>query len=164
MSIRKQSILKPAMALLIAASFAPRAASADDAMDLVKQVPADAWGFAIVRSLDTVDTKCQMFAEKIGFPLQVKAMLNAMLPVGDALDTTKPIGIVMLDWTKYQERGVVMLVPAKDPKALVEALEPGEEEDGIRECTIAGETVQTAIKGDLVLVSPAREPIAEVLE
>lgn len=164
MSIRKQFVLMPAVALLIATFFAPRAASANDALDIVKHVPANAWGFAIVRSLDVVDSKCQMLAEKIGMPLQVKAMLNNMLPVGDALDTTKPIGIVMLDAMKYQDKGIVLLVPAKDPKALVEALEPGEEKDGIRECKVANETVQTAIKGGLVWVSPAREILAEVLK
>ena len=152
------------MALLIVASFAPPAVSADGALDLVKQFPDDAWGFAVVRSIDNVDTKCQMFAEKLGSPLQVKVMLNALVPVGDALDTTKPIGIVVLDAVKYEQQGWVMLVPAKDPKALVEALEPGEEKDGIRECTFVGETVQSAIKGKWVLVSPDREALVEVLK
>src|SRR4029450_5424236 len=109
------------LAVLHAGAAGIRGARAADTVELVRQVPADCWGFAAVQSLDNLDKKAALIAQKFGLPLPpLKQMLLMQLPVGQDLDSASPIVIVGMDMQKYGEKAVAIVVPAKDPKALID--------------------------------------------
>ncbi|MFQ5424011.1 MAG: hypothetical protein ACE5F9_08525 [Phycisphaerae bacterium] len=164
-----------------AAAWLPAVAYAGGGADLVKLVPQDAWGFAVVRSLDNADAKARLVQQKLGLPpMPLMPMLMNMLQLGETLDTSSPLGVIALDYNQYGNEGIVFLVPANDPKALVETLKAaggpvggeGEDEgktpaskpaDGVSECTVFGSPMYVAQKGKVVLLSPVRECTAKVL-
>jgi len=163
-----------------AVAWLPAVANAGGGADLVRLVPQDAWGFAVVRSLDNVDAKARLVQQKLGLPpMPLMPMLMNMLQLGESLDTSSPIGVAALDYNEYGNEGIVFLVPAKDPKALLERLQSaggpaaagaGEDEppaskpaDGVSECTVLGSPMYAAPKGKVVLISPIRECTAKVL-
>lgn len=119
------------MALALFLTFAgtlvlPPAARADGMQDVLKLVPDDAWGFVVVRSLNTVDEKAKVLQDIFGpiIHAPVTPMALGMLNLGDTLDMTRPLAIVMLDVQKFggPDKAGVALIPAKDSKALLQKL------------------------------------------
>lgn len=142
----------------------PQAARATDAKDLVKLVPADAWGFVVIKSLDNLDAKVQILQKKMLPIPSPKDMITGLLNLGDTLDSAGAIGVVALDYNEFSDELVVFMIPAKDPKALLAKFEAGEPTEGIYECTIVEETMYAALKGDVVLLSPNKAATTKVLK
>ncbi len=152
----------------------PQPSAAAEPKDLLKLVPQDAWGFVVLRSLETVDKKAEELNKmlNLGLPSAVTPMLLGPLQVGDAIDVKSPVGIVVLDLNKYGggmgimgiNNATVMLVPANDPKVLVSKLNGGEEKDGICPCTLMGMPSFAAVKGKTVLLAPNEAVLKGVLQ
>jgi hypothetical protein len=122
--------------LAVFAALAPvSSARADGPKDVLQLVPDDAWGFVVLKSLNDLDDKAAQVKEAIGaeFPTPITPMVLMMLNVGDKLDMAAPVGAVMMDARKYGPgntgEALVLLVPAKDPKALLDALSVKETEE-----------------------------------
>lgn len=107
--------------------------------DLLKLIPEDSWGFVALRSLNTIDEKAKILQDLFGptIPAPITPLALGMLNLGDTLDMTKPVGVVVLDAQKLggMDNAFVVLIPAKDPQALVGKLAPDPQGDNTKEST-----------------------------
>jgi len=131
-------------------------AVADDTAAILKWVPADAWGFAVVKSLDQIDKKAETLQKEFGLAIPpIRNSLLTMLPIASAFDGSRPICVIAMNIQEMGEKAVGFLVPATDPKGLIAKLQPGEEKEGLTPCNIAGETMYARALERYVLVSPS---------
>lgn len=167
--MRRISVMKrmwTVACLLTALAFGStaRASGVKETLDLI---PSDAWGFVMIRSLDQLDSTASRIQQSLGLPIppQISAMALAPLNLVDAVDMTRPICVVVLDVQKMggMNEAAVAIVPAKDPKAVLEKLsaEPSEEE-GVSRVTVMGEPGFAAIKGKVVVIGPGQDAVTKV--
>lgn len=172
-------------------SLASSGARAAESSDVLKLVPADAWGFAVIRSLETVDQRAAQLNEilGLGLPSPVTPMALGMLGVGDAIDMKRPLCLVMMDVQKFGGAGgpgsaAVLMVPARDPKAMLQKFAPpppaegdeseGADEDagdkgkasaeGIQRISLMGQDSYAGIKGKYVIVGQNEDCVTHVLK
>jgi len=141
---------------LIVAVIAAPPAAADDTAGILKWVPVDAWGFAVVKSLDQIDKKAETLQKEFGLDIPpIKASLMAMLPIATAFDGARPIGVIAMNIREMGEKAVAFLVPATDPAGLIAKLQPGDEVEGLTQCNVGGETIFVKAIDKYVLASPS---------
>lgn len=141
---------------LILAVIAAPPAAADDTAAILKWVPVDAWGFAVIKSLDQIDKKAETLQKEFGLDIPpIKSSLMAMLPIANAFDGSRPIGVIALNIREMGEKAVAFLVPAIDPAGLIAKLQPGDEVDGLTQCNVGGETIFVKALDKYVLASPS---------
>jgi hypothetical protein len=133
----RRTFIASLLSLAIFAAIAPLStARAEGPKDVLQLVPDDAWGFVVLKSLNNLDDKAAQVKEVIGaqFPTPITPMALMMLNLGDKVDMSMPIAAVMMDAKKYGPRNagdaLILLVPAKDPKALVDSLAVKEADGG----------------------------------
>ncbi|HKQ49566.1 MAG TPA: hypothetical protein VJZ71_15950 [Phycisphaerae bacterium] len=170
MFFRKFAVYSLLAAMTVAA--APLAsARAGGPKDILEIIPQDAWGFAMARSLDTVDAKAKLLKEALTLPMipdKVSPMALAMFELGDAVDTSSPICAVMLDAQKFggepssPQNAAVLLVPAREPKALLEKLKAEEALDGVSKCTVKGEPAYAAVRNKIVILGPGKDSVTHL--
>jgi len=161
----KRNVVVVLLAAVLAGAFAPSSAVAQGSADMLKMVPGDAWGFVMVRSLKTIDDKAQLLQETLNLPIPapVTPLLLAQLNAGDTIEMTRPFCLVAMDIQKLgMEKAFVMLVPAKDPKALLEKLTAEEAEEGVSPCSVMGQPAFAAIKEKVVILGPDKDCVAKV--
>ncbi|MFH1418092.1 MAG: hypothetical protein ABII12_07415 [Planctomycetota bacterium] len=165
-------------------------AMADPSTDLLKLVPEDAWGFVYIKSLNNIDQKAAEIKGLFGleYPTPITPMALAMLNLGDTLDMTRPLCMVIMDVNEYgsmQNPGEagVLLVPVTDSKAFLEKLTPPaapeaegaaaekkDEDDspemkkGVTKIAIMGNPAYAAAKGKYVVLCAKQDCIEKVLE
>ncbi len=149
----------------------PQPAVAAEPKELLKLVPQDAWGFIVLRSLETVDKKADELNKMLGLQLPpVSVLISGQFQLGDTLDTKSPFGLVVLDVSKHggqtgmQAPPFVILVPAKDPKAMLAKLGAGEEKEGICACTIMQQPSFVAVKGKMLLLAQTEAVLKTVVQ
>jgi hypothetical protein len=139
--------------------------------EILKIIPQDAWGFAMARSLDTIDAKAKLLKEALTLPMipdQVSPMALAMFELGDAVDTGSPICAVMLDAQKFggepsnPQNAAVLLVPAREPKALLAKLQAEEALDGVSKCTVKGEPAFAAVRNKIIILGPGKDSVTHL--
>lgn len=167
-------------------SLASSGARAAESSDVLKLVPADAWGFVVIRSLETVDQRAAQLNAILGMglPSPVTPMALGMLGVGDAIDMKRPLCLVMMDVQKFGVDGpssaAVLMVPARDPKAMLQKFAPppaaegdeGEDAEdkgkasaeGIQRINLMGQDSYAAIKGKYVIVGQNEDCVTHVLK
>lgn len=139
-------------------------AVADDTAAILKWVPENAWGFAVVKSLDQIDKKAETLQKEFGLDIPpIRSSLMAMLPIATAFDGSRPIGVIALNIREMGEKAVAFLVPATDPAGLIAKLQPGDVVDGLTPCNLAGETIFTKALDKYVLASPSEACCREIL-
>ncbi len=161
----KRNVVVVLLAAVLAGAFAPSAAFAQSSADMLKMVPGDAWGFVMLRSLKTIDDKAQLLQETLNLPIPapVTPLLLAQLNAGDTIEMNRPFCLVAMDIQKLgMDKAFVMLVPAKDPKALLEKLMAEEAEEGVSACTVMGQPAFAAIKEKVVILGPDKDTVAKV--
>jgi len=167
-------------AFLVAPAIGQVAAPKGGEKDVLKLIPEDAWGFVIARSLKTIDEKAVLLKDTLGLPIPapVTPMALGMLNLGDTVDMTKPVCMVVMDVQKSGgfDRANVVLVPATDPKALIEKLAAppegeateGEEKEelpkGITKCMVMGQPGYAAVKEKYVVFGASHECVANVMK
>ena len=155
-TIQPSPVHRAILSALIFGLFSGSTVAADDTAAILKWVPADAWGFAIVKSLDQIDKKAETLQKEFGLDIPpIRASVLAMLPIATAFDGSRPIGVIALNIREMGEKAVAFLVPASDPAGLIARLQPGEVVDGLTPCNIAGETIFTKALDKYVLASPS---------
>ncbi|MBI5763274.1 MAG: hypothetical protein HZA51_07100 [Planctomycetes bacterium] len=162
---KKQSFM---IAIALMAALPLQAARAGDLKETLQLVPDDTWGFVVAKSLSNVDAKAAQLKEMFNLPFEgpISDMALGMLQLGDSIDKDSPVCAIMLDPNKYggQEKSTAILVPTKDPKALLEKLSAEEGADGISKCTVMGEPAFAAVKGKTVILSPSEECAVKILK
>jgi len=146
-------------------------ARAGGTKDILEIIPQDAWGFVMARSLDAVDAKAKLLKETLALPMipdKVSQMAMGMFELGNTVDTSSPICVVMLDAHKFggedksAQNAAVLLVPTKEPKALLEKLQAEEAQDGLSKCTIKGEPAFAAVRNKVVILGPGKDSVTHL--
>lgn len=152
-------------ALALTAFVAPSGARAS-VKDILDLVPRDAWGFLVAGSLDAMDNKADLLKNALKLPFEGKVtdMALAMFDVAEHVDRSSPICAVMMDAQKFggPDRAAVLLVGAKDPKALLQKLQAEEPTDGIAKCMVMGEAAFAAVRKKVVILGPSQECVSAV--
>lgn len=166
MLIRNRRLL-PTLALILGTSILlPQTARAVTPKELLEHVPADAWGFLMVGSLDALDAKATMLGETLGMPIppQVSNMALASLGIGEEIDRKSPICAVMMDAQKFPgaDKAAVLILVATNTKGLLEKLQGQEGADGITKCTVMGEPAFAAVKKNIIILGPDQDCVTKV--
>ncbi|MCB9858333.1 MAG: hypothetical protein H6818_21830 [Phycisphaerales bacterium] len=171
-----QRLRKLCMALSAAAILAAAPAFAGPAQDVLKNVPHDAWGFIVVRSVNTIDKNITQL-QQMGLPIPPGAQIGPTMQgppfnFGDNADLERPLVFIMLDMNKFgtdgqgppdPKRASAILVPAKDPKAILDALSsPDGPKSGIRQIKVAGEDFFATEKGANIVLGKSEKSVKEV--
>lgn len=170
MFVRSHRIVLPLVAAVCMSLVMTSAVRADDHKDLLKVIPADAWGVVMLKSLDQIDARAKLINDLVGLdlPIPVTPMALAPLNLGDTLDMNRPVAVVMLNVQKYGTMSIgdafVLVVPSKKPKALLEKLAAEELEAGLNKCEIMGEPAFAAKKGKFLIVGPSQEAVTAVVK
>lgn len=134
--------------------------------DVLEMIPDDAWGFAIAKSLDQVDATAAKLKDSLGLPLPAPVTPLALEPLqlGDSIDKASPVCAIMLNAQKMggPDQAAVLLVPAKDPKAMLKNLGAEEAQEGISKVTIMGEAGFAAVRGKTVVLGPNQDAVQHV--
>ena len=167
MTLRRKIISHSLLAAFTMSLLAGSSVRAEGPKDVLKLVPEDAWGFVVLRSLETLDQKAAQLKELLDLPIPpaVTPMLLSQLPVGDTLDLKRPVCVVTLDANKFGgdfESATAVLVPATDPKALIEKLGGEEPKDGVSKCIVQQEELYAAVKGKTVILGKSQECVSRI--
>jgi hypothetical protein len=152
---------------------AARSALAGDLKDVSKIVPQDAWGFIAAQSLDQIDAQAGKLKESLGlaFTTPITPMALGMLNLSEVVDSGSPICAIMMNADKFgvdadgggkTENAVVLVLPAKDPKALLERLAAEPVSDGLSKCKLMDEEAYVATKGKFLILGPSKDCVTAV--
>ncbi len=169
----KRNLLTALAAIVICAA-AP--VFAGPTQDFLKNVPHEAWGFVVVRSVNTIDKNITQL-QQLGLPIPPGAQLGPVIQspqfnLGTNVDLERPLCMVMLDMKKFgtSESGAPdpqlamgLLVPVKDAKAILDALSiPDGPKTGVRKIRMMTQELYAAEKGDYVVVGKSEKTVKEV--
>ncbi|HWL92437.1 MAG TPA: hypothetical protein VNT79_02795 [Phycisphaerae bacterium] len=173
------------MRWMLAAGFSVTALSggalrAVEPTELLKLVPEDAWGFLMLRSIGTVDERAAYIKELLNLPIPGELTPFALAQLGitpadeNPIDMKSPLCIVLLDAQKFGaaegspipdfQSATVVIVPAKDGKALLKKLNVGEESDGISQGMLGPDEIFAAVKGDHVILGKKKDSVLSVFK
>lgn len=169
-------ILTAALAAVISApARADRAAAQKALLDVI---PADAWGFLAIPSLENLDAKIAMLNKQLGVNLPpVGQMGAAQLGLGEELNLDGGLAVVALDYGKFGQNGpqnsLALLMPANNPDAMIKKLsasggDDDEDDDGpgtpgaagaddITKCQIMGNPVFASTRGKFVVIALGKD-------
>gem|GEM_PF-1372551 len=186
MTSRRRIVALSLLAAIGTTALVSSGARAAESNNVLKLVPADAWGFVVIRSLETVDQRAAQLNDVLGMglPSPVTPMALGMLGVGDAIDMKRPLCLAMMDVQKFGAENpgnaAVLMVPARDAKAMLQKFAPppaaaGDEGDdaadkgkataeGIQKISLMGQDSYAGIKGKYVIVGQNEDCVAYVLK
>ncbi len=147
---------------------------ASEPKDALKLVPEDAWGFVILRSLDTIDQRASHFQQLLNIPIPGQVTPFAMMPLGimpgpeNPIDMKSPVCVAMMDVQKFgaedPSNAAVLIAPAKDPEALLKKFQAEEPTDGIHKCTVMQFPAYAAVRDGFVIVGKSQDCVTRVLK
>ncbi len=177
------------MTWVLAAFICASSVQAAGPKDVLKLVPEDAWLFAVGKAMSGVDEKAAMLKEMLGlqYPTPVTPMALGMLGLTEKVEMDRPVCIVLMDAQKFgggmnPGDAAVLLLPAKEPKALVAGLTPPEPEpaegepakykpkkesklpEGITKITVMGRPAYAASAGNYVILGPNLDCVTKVAQ
>lgn len=159
--LRGWIVLTLATAIVVSASGRPCAAqSSDSAKELLKQIPAEAWGFVLIPSLEGMNSSINLYQQKImGMPMMdLLQMLTLQLGIDAGLDTKGGAAVMALDMKKYGGQDAFAIVlKATDAKELLANFSPGEEADGLIPCEVQGETLYARTAGKFITIAKNKD-------
>lgn len=148
--------------------FRPAAAAGPE--DVLNMIPDDTWGFLVLRSLDVIDQRAKMLNETLGLnlPTPITPMALAPFNIADVIDMKSPLCVIAMDMQKFGETGpdsaIVMLVPTKDPKAMLEKLNGKDAQDGITKCTVMEQPAFAAVKDKYIILGKNQDCVTKVFK
>ncbi len=174
-------------AVCLVLSLAPLA-NAQTSKEVLKHVPDDAWAVVTLKSLSNLDAKVAKLDSvlQMGIPAPAGMAMMTMPALAANVDMTKPMAIIVMDVQKYGQmspnEAFVLLVPAKDPKVMLETLAPPAEtptaetgeggdaaaekkveaEDGVVKVSMMGQTGWAVVKDKNVLLGQSKECVKAV--
>ncbi len=141
------------------------ARAGDSLTEALATIPGDAMAFVCVPSIQTLDADYQEAVVSLGLQPFVQppfdslvGALKTFMPMLGGLDESGPLTIVLMPAATLRELQMTqaIVVPTKDPKAMVEAMmgQPGE--DGLWMVNMMGQPAQAAVgQGRLILAQQA---------
>lgn len=137
-----------------------KAVAADKA--LLELVPAKAWGFVVIRNIESISEKTGAWAEKLGIEdPQIKMQLQTATGFTQGLDLVGSAAIVVLDQDAYPG-GMVVIAPIDDYDAMVEHLSPEKQPSGLTKLQLPREEPAYALrKGKYLILAPTEAPFRE---
>lgn len=162
MMLRKRIVSLSVLAALCTTCLVTPGALAAGPKDVLSAVPADAWGFVVLRSLETVDQKVALLNKMLGLELPpVTPMALTMTNLGTTLDVKSPVCIVLMDVQKYGTMdpgdAALAIVSANDPKAMMKQLGADEPTEGLYKITVMAQEAFATIKDKFVIVGKNKE-------
>lgn len=162
------------IAALCASVLGATPARAAEPKDALKLVPEDAWGFVLLRSLETIDERAAFLQQTLSLPIPPTVTPFAMMPLGitpgaeNPLDMKSPVCIAVLDVQKFgaedESNAAVVIAPAADPAALLKKFNAEEPTDGVCKCTIVGNPAFAAIRDKWVILGKSQDCVTRVLK
>lgn len=167
---------KLCLALSAAAILAASPAFAGPTQDVLKNVPHDAWGFFVVRSVNTIDKNIAQL-QQMGLPVPPGSQLGALLQgdplnLGDNADLDRPLCFVMLDMNKFgtegqgppdPQRSMAIIIPVKDAKAVLAKFSDADAPtSGVRKIKVMDQELYAAEKDTFIVVGKSEKTVKEV--
>lgn len=152
------------VALSLCIAFASVAAAQDATKKALASIPADAIAFVIVPSIATLDADYQRFINDLGLQMFVQPPLNSIpgllgqfMQMSAGLDTNGTLAVVIMPAEQIFElpTKIALLVPATDPKALLEAMGGQTGEGGVWSVTVQGQPWSAVITEGRAVLSPS---------
>lgn len=160
--------------LMATGLWAQGAAPAADPEELLKAIPEDATAFVAVRSLDELDQDVIGLARMLGLPLGPNNMfpgpldwLREQMGSPQQLRGTGGVAFVITNCRDLQSSAEMMtklaiLVPAKDPNALIQEM-AGEKQDDLFMVNVMGQPFVAAVKGPFVVLAGTPDVAKQVV-
>lgn len=129
--------------------------------EILKLIPDDAFGFAIVRSVNTVDAKIGAFARAAGLPVPpVAESLGKMLKIDGGVDMDRPAAVVLMEGKSSDRPAAVLLIPTSDLEALVANWGPEKGDDDVWKVRVGPAASLCVRKGGYAVIAEARDEAA----
>lgn len=135
--------------------------------EFLEAVPADAWGFIAVPSLQRLDKKLGALSEKLNFPLESPLGLAlAQLGIAEGVREKAGLGVVVLDPTEYgmPPDMLAILVPTTDASALLDVFDPQDAGEGMSTIDLMGKRLYAMPKGGFVVLGLEKSSVKHVAE
>ncbi|MCK6455468.1 MAG: hypothetical protein L6Q92_02900 [Phycisphaerae bacterium] len=130
MIVLRRNSFRVCLFALAAAALTGRVAHAQANAALLDSIPADAWGYLVIPSLEKLDAKASMLSAKVGMPIPPPVTsAAASFGLTEGLDVKSGLAVVVLDFKKYGQEGVAMLIPSSDARKMVAGLPSAEADD-----------------------------------
>jgi len=131
---------------------------------VLKLIPGDAWGFALIPSLEGLNNSINLIQKEVTGQamMDLLQLVSVQMQLDKGLDTKSAAAIYMMDSMKYGSDAFVAIFPATDAKELLANFTPQTEEEGVTPCDINGETFYARAGGKFVTLTKSHE-IAKAL-
>lgn len=155
-----------AMVLTVAVAGAGLARAQEAALKLL---PSDTQAIIMAKSLKSLDNKISNMTTQLGVQAPPNAITSLVegFGVADAIDMDGALVIALLPKSKDQPQGkppVVVLIPAKDGKALLTPFQPTDPKDGLITITgPQGDEMTAALLNKYVVVGQTPEVVKQFL-
>ncbi len=116
---------------LCSAAALPAHAEPGAVKDILRQIPADAWGFVAIPNLKAnLDEKVNLISQTLGMTLPPVTMMAAgQFGLTEGLNATGGFAIVAMEVKELGQKGQVMIIPASDGDAIIRTLSETEDEE-----------------------------------
>lgn len=132
--------------------------------DILKAIPADALGFAIVNNLEGTNDKLDKAVQALRAPMPFSLLPMAKITTGiqDGLNDKGTAAVVAMPSATGIPEGVLLL-PTTDFKALVAGLQPDNADAPIVNATITNQPISAAKKGNFAALAKRDSPALKQL-
>ena len=147
------------------------ARAGDGVKQALSAIPADAMGFVCVPSIKDLDRDYQQAINDLELQALLQPPMNSIvgllkqkLPMFENVDEEGFLAVVFMPAQVLFEiqQKQVMLVPAKDPKAMIEALQGQPGEGDVWTLSMMGQPFHAAIKRNMVIFGQSAEIVKTV--
>lgn len=149
--------LRSALFLFVALLLSANLSTASAADDVLSMVPADAWGFAVVKNLSETDGKISKLATQLSLPVPGSPLAMLKMTAGFKQGLNEK-GTALVILVGDEPPTPIVLLPVTDYKAFIEQLSPDDASAKVARVTISGNPALVAKKGDCAVLS---DPKAE---
>ncbi len=153
-------------------AFSPAVRAGDAMNGALASIPADVVGFVCIPSLQQLDSDYQQAVLNLGLQPFVPppwnspvAVLKQKLPMLEGIDEKGSVALVFMPAETVFELQMkqALLIPAKDPKAMIETMGGQAGEGGLWVINMMGQPSHAAIRGKQVIIA-AQAEVAKALK
>jgi hypothetical protein len=157
--------------LLFVMMLTPSLAWAGGMKDALRAIPADAMGLLVIPSLEQLDKDYQQAVKNLGLTEMLPApydsflgMMKSISPAFEGLDETGCAAVVLLPVTNMFEmqQKQVLIIPAKDPRGMVEKLGGTAGEEGTWNINFMNQASVASLGDKQILVAMAKSALDAV--
>lgn len=159
--------------LCLSLSASTTAQAGDSLAEALATIPGDAMGFVCVPNIKTLDADYQQSVTSLGLqPLlqppynSLVSALKQLLPELSGLDESGPLTLVLMPAASLLELQMnqAVLIPTKDPKAMIEAMAGQAGEGGLWTVNLKGQPAHAGIGKDHLIVAQQASIVTAIKE